>query len=61
VSALVAEAELIMEEGIDAALASADAGAAREAEAAREELLQIQGLDANHASEKIARIREISD
>jgi (E)-4-hydroxy-3-methylbut-2-enyl-diphosphate synthase len=61
VSALVAEAELIMEEGIDAALAGADAGAAREAEAAREELLQIQGLDANDASEKIARIREISE
>jgi (E)-4-hydroxy-3-methylbut-2-enyl-diphosphate synthase len=61
VDALVTEAELIMAEGIDAALAGADAGAAREAEAAREELLQIQGLDANRASEKIAKIREIAE
>lgn len=61
VSALVAEAELIMAEGIDAALAAADAGAAQEAEAAREELIQIQGPDANHSSEKIAKIREIAE
>jgi (E)-4-hydroxy-3-methylbut-2-enyl-diphosphate synthase len=61
VSALVAEAELIMEAGIDAALAAADAGAAQEAEAAREELIQIQGVDANRSSEKIAKIREIAD
>ena len=61
VRALVDEAELIMAEGIDAALAGADAGAAREAEATREELLQIQGVDANRASEKIARIREIAE
>jgi (E)-4-hydroxy-3-methylbut-2-enyl-diphosphate synthase len=61
VSALVAEAELIMEEGIDAALAGADAGAAQEAEAARDELLQIQGVDANRSSEKIAKIREIAE
>jgi (E)-4-hydroxy-3-methylbut-2-enyl-diphosphate synthase len=61
VSALVAEAELIMEEGIDAALAAADAGAAAEAEAAREELIQIQGVDANQSSEKIAKIREIAE
>ena len=61
VEALVAEAELIMAEGIDAALAAADRDAARIAEEAREELLQIQGLDANHADEKIAKIREIAD
>jgi len=61
VAALVAEAELIMAEGIDAALAAADAGAAREAEATREELLQIQGLDANRSSEKIVKIREIAE
>ncbi|MEX2254282.1 MAG: flavodoxin-dependent (E)-4-hydroxy-3-methylbut-2-enyl-diphosphate synthase [Acidimicrobiia bacterium] len=61
VSALVAEAELIMAEGIDAALAAADAGAAAEAEAAREELIQIQGVDANQSSEKIAKIREIAE
>jgi (E)-4-hydroxy-3-methylbut-2-enyl-diphosphate synthase len=61
VEALVAEAELIMAEGIDAALAAADRDAARIAEETREELLQIQGLDANHADEKIAKIREIAD
>jgi (E)-4-hydroxy-3-methylbut-2-enyl-diphosphate synthase len=61
VDALLAEAELIMEQGIEAALAAADEGAAQEADAAREELLQIQGLDANHSSEKIAKIREIAD
>jgi (E)-4-hydroxy-3-methylbut-2-enyl-diphosphate synthase len=61
VDALLAEADLIMEQGIEAALAAADAGAAEEADAAREELLQIQGLDANHSSEKIAKIREIAD
>jgi (E)-4-hydroxy-3-methylbut-2-enyl-diphosphate synthase len=61
VEALLAEADLIMEQGIEAALAAADEGAAQEADAAREELLQIQGLDANHSSEKIAKIREIAD
>ena len=47
-----------MEEGIDAVIASADAGAAAEAEATRVELLASQGVDANHAAEKIERIRE---
>jgi len=61
VDALVAEAELIMDQGIDAALAAADRDAARIAEETREELLQIQGLDANHAEEKIAKIREIAE
>jgi (E)-4-hydroxy-3-methylbut-2-enyl-diphosphate synthase len=61
VDALVAEAERIMEEGIDAVLADADAGAAAEAEATRVELLSTQGLDANNASERIERIREIAD
>ena len=42
-------------------LADADAGAAAEAEATRVELLSTQGLDANNASEKIERIREIAD
>ena len=61
VDALVAEAERIMAEGIDAVLASADAGAAREAETARVELLATQGVDVNHAAEKIEKIREIAD
>ena len=60
VEALVAEAERIMEEGIDAVLASADVGAAEEAEAARVELLAEQGADVNHAGEKIERIREVA-
>ncbi|MGZ7018085.1 MAG: flavodoxin-dependent (E)-4-hydroxy-3-methylbut-2-enyl-diphosphate synthase [Acidimicrobiia bacterium] len=61
VEALVAEAERIMEEGIEAVLASADAGAEAEAEAARAELLAEQGSDVNHAGEKIERIRGIAE
>ena len=30
-------------------------------DATREELLQIQGLDANHSAEKIVKIREIAE
>jgi (E)-4-hydroxy-3-methylbut-2-enyl-diphosphate synthase len=61
VEALVAEAERIMEEGIEAVLASADAGAEAAAEADRAELLSDQGTDVNHAGEKIDRIRGIAD
>jgi (E)-4-hydroxy-3-methylbut-2-enyl-diphosphate synthase len=61
VDALVAEAEAIMEEGIDARLAAADANAEAITAATREELLQIQGLDANRSDDKIAKIREIAD
>jgi (E)-4-hydroxy-3-methylbut-2-enyl-diphosphate synthase len=61
VDALVAEAEAIVAEGIDAGLAAADVDAEAIAEATREELLQIQGLDANHSDEKIGRIREIAE
>jgi (E)-4-hydroxy-3-methylbut-2-enyl-diphosphate synthase len=61
VDALVAEAEAIVAEGIDARLAAADENAEAIAAATREELLQIQGLDANHSDEKIDRIREIAD
>jgi (E)-4-hydroxy-3-methylbut-2-enyl-diphosphate synthase len=61
VDALVVEAERIMAEGIEAVLADADEGAEAEAERNREELLQIQGTDANHAAEKIERIREVAD
>jgi (E)-4-hydroxy-3-methylbut-2-enyl-diphosphate synthase len=60
VDALVAEAERIMAEGFDAVLASAEAGAAAEAEATRVELLTTQGLDANDAATKIERIREVA-
>src|SRR2546429_207873 len=61
VDALVDEAERIMAEGIEARLAAADDGAEAEAERTREELLQIQGTDANEADEKIEKIREIAE
>jgi (E)-4-hydroxy-3-methylbut-2-enyl-diphosphate synthase len=61
IDALVDEAERIMAEGIEARLAAADTSAAAEASADREELLQIQGLDANRSTERIERIREIAD
>jgi (E)-4-hydroxy-3-methylbut-2-enyl-diphosphate synthase len=61
VSALVAEAEAIVAEGIDARLAAADENAEAIAAATREELIQIQGLDVNHSDEKVERIREIAD
>jgi (E)-4-hydroxy-3-methylbut-2-enyl-diphosphate synthase len=61
VDALVAEAEAIVAEGIEARLAAADENAEAIAAATREELIQIQGLDANHSDEKIDRIREIAD
>jgi (E)-4-hydroxy-3-methylbut-2-enyl-diphosphate synthase len=61
VDALVDEAERIMAEGIEARLAAADDGAEAEAERTREELLQIQGTDANDAVDKIEKIREIAD
>jgi (E)-4-hydroxy-3-methylbut-2-enyl-diphosphate synthase len=61
VAALVDEAERIVAEGIEARLAAADAGAEAAAAAARSELLQIQGADANRSGDKVARIREIAD
>ena len=61
VDALVAEAEAIVAEGIEARLAAADENAEAIAAATREELIQIQGLDANHSDEKIDRIREIAE
>ncbi len=60
VDALVATAKQIMDEGIEAVIASADAGAAAEAEATRVELITSQGTDANHDAEKIDRIRELA-
>ena len=61
VAALVAEAEAIVAEGIDARLAAADENAEAIAAATREELLQIQGTDANHSAEKIDKIRDLAD
>jgi (E)-4-hydroxy-3-methylbut-2-enyl-diphosphate synthase len=61
VDALVDEGERIMAEGIEARLAAADEGAEAEAERTRDELLQIQGTDANKSDVKIEKIREIAD
>jgi (E)-4-hydroxy-3-methylbut-2-enyl-diphosphate synthase len=61
VDALVAEAERIMEEGIEAVLATADAGAQAAADADRAELLSEQGTDVNQSGEKIDRIRGIAE
>jgi (E)-4-hydroxy-3-methylbut-2-enyl-diphosphate synthase len=61
VDALVAEAERIMEEGIDAVLASADEGAEAAAAADRAELLNEQGTDVNDAGTRIDRIRGIAE
>jgi (E)-4-hydroxy-3-methylbut-2-enyl-diphosphate synthase len=61
VDALVEEAERIVEEGVEARIAAADADAEAIAGATRDELIQIQGPDANHTSVKIDKIREIAD
>ena len=58
VEALVAEAEKIMAEGVEARMAKAEVGAEAEAEAYRAALLEVQGSDANHSDEVIVRIRE---
>jgi (E)-4-hydroxy-3-methylbut-2-enyl-diphosphate synthase len=60
VDALVREAEAIVAEGIEARLAAADENAEAIAAATREELLQIQGHDANRADERVERIRDIA-
>lgn len=60
VQALMDAAEQIMNEGIDAVLASADAGAAAETERVRADLMSSQGDDVNHAAEHIERIHQIT-
>ncbi|HSO94836.1 MAG TPA: flavodoxin-dependent (E)-4-hydroxy-3-methylbut-2-enyl-diphosphate synthase, partial [Acidimicrobiia bacterium] len=60
VSALVDEAEKIVEEGIEARLAAADADAESIAAAEREQLVELRGTNVNHADERIDRIREIA-
>jgi (E)-4-hydroxy-3-methylbut-2-enyl-diphosphate synthase len=59
VAALVEEAERVLAEGADARIAAADADAEAIASATRDELVQIQGNDANRAAERISRIRRI--
>ena len=58
VDALVEWAEKIVEEGVDAALKSADKSAAAEAEADRAELLELQGEDANKSEALVELIRK---
>ncbi|MGI8518614.1 MAG: flavodoxin-dependent (E)-4-hydroxy-3-methylbut-2-enyl-diphosphate synthase, partial [Acidimicrobiia bacterium] len=57
VEALVEEARRLVEEGVEARLAAADKDAAAIAEAARDELLQIQG-DANRVEIKRRAVAE---
>ena len=57
VEALVAEAEKLLEEGVEARLEKRDRTAEAEAEADRLALLDAKGDDANHATERITEIR----
>ncbi|HVB93644.1 MAG TPA: flavodoxin-dependent (E)-4-hydroxy-3-methylbut-2-enyl-diphosphate synthase, partial [Acidimicrobiales bacterium] len=58
VGALVAEAEKLVTEGVEARLAAADAGAEAEAAADRRELLDAKGEDANASETKVELIRK---
>ncbi len=60
VDALVAEAEAIMEHGIEAVLAAADASAAEQAADTRRTLIELQGADVNRSKERVERIRRIT-
>jgi (E)-4-hydroxy-3-methylbut-2-enyl-diphosphate synthase len=53
VEALVAEAEKLVAEGVEARLAAADSGAAAEADADRAALLDLRGDDANNSEARI--------
>jgi (E)-4-hydroxy-3-methylbut-2-enyl-diphosphate synthase len=57
VEALVEEATKIVAEGVEARLAARDVSAEAEAAADRAMLLDDRGADANHASERIEKIR----
>jgi (E)-4-hydroxy-3-methylbut-2-enyl-diphosphate synthase len=61
VEELVAEAERIVAEGIEARLAAADSRAEAEAAADREALLSAKGADANRSEEKVNLIRRRLD
>jgi hypothetical protein len=58
VEALVAEAEKLVAEGVEARLAAADAGAEREAEEDRRALFEAKGADVNQSGERIEMIRK---
>ena len=57
VEELVAEAQRLAAEGVEARLAAADPSAQSEADADRSALFQLRGADVNQSEEKIARIR----
>jgi (E)-4-hydroxy-3-methylbut-2-enyl-diphosphate synthase len=57
VEALLAEAELLVAEGIEARLAAADVGAEAEAEADRRALVDARGEDVNHSEQTVVSIR----
>jgi (E)-4-hydroxy-3-methylbut-2-enyl-diphosphate synthase len=59
VEALVAEAEKLVAEGVEARLAARDVNAEAAAEADRAELLDARGTDANHDAVRIERIRKL--
>jgi hypothetical protein len=61
VKALVAEAERLVDEGVEARIAAADTGAEAEAEADRRELIDSTGVDPNRTAEKIEIIRRHSE
>ena len=58
VDALVEWAEKIVAEGVDGALADADEGAAAEAEADRQALIELQGDDVNSSEQIVELIRK---
>jgi (E)-4-hydroxy-3-methylbut-2-enyl-diphosphate synthase len=58
VEALVAEAERLVAEGVEARLAAADSGAEAEAEADRRALIDAKGDDANASESKVELIRK---
>jgi (E)-4-hydroxy-3-methylbut-2-enyl-diphosphate synthase len=58
VEALLAEARLLVSEGVEARLAAADAGAEAEAERDRAALLTEQGADANASGQRVELIRK---
>jgi (E)-4-hydroxy-3-methylbut-2-enyl-diphosphate synthase len=60
VEALLDEARKLVEEGVDARLAAADANAASIAEADRLQLIEIKG-DANQSKERRQRVAEVAD
>jgi (E)-4-hydroxy-3-methylbut-2-enyl-diphosphate synthase len=58
VEALIAEAEKLITEGVEARLAAADANAEREAEEDRRALFESRGADVNQSGERIQMIRK---